>query len=86
MRDPKVQLARELWGGNGEGSPDSRAKHCEPKNNKPRLIARGLGQLPVSLLLSKMYFYMQTTVIEVGGRIGHLLTQQADISCPPLCM
>ena len=41
------------------------------------LTGRGLGKLPVILLLSKTCFYVQTTVPELEGRLGHLFILQA---------
>lgn len=83
-RDSQVQLAKKLWWveGSQEGQPQTQKSKKKKKKVNLRitcqlLTGRGLGQLPVILLLSKTCFYVQAIAIELRGRCGHSFIQQA---------
>lgn len=76
-RDTNLQLAKSTGCGWRGMAMDWRARKVNLRITSQLLTGRGLGQLPVILLLSKTCFYVQTTVRELGGRFGHLFIQQA---------
>lgn len=78
-RDSQVQLAKKLWWVEGSHRLKSqkKKKNVNLRITRQLLTGRGLGQLPVILLLSKTCFYVQAIAIELRGRCGHSFIQQA---------